>query len=109
MITARLPFIIAAGALAAAFALPSDASAQRGGRSSGGKMGDTFIDDAQKNPRFIEPYADHDPARYRIGAPREGYYDRQAARDGYYTQGSGYYPYPYRQRGRVYVQPYYGR
>ena len=105
MTIARLPFIIAAGALAASFALTSEASAQRGGQG-GGKMGDTFIDDAQKNPRFIEPGADHDPARYRIGSPREGFYDRQAAREGYYTQGSGYYPYPYGQRGRVYVQPY---
>lgn len=103
MITARLPFIIAAGALAASFALPSEASAAPGGRG-GGKMGDTYIDDAQKNPRFIEPYADQDPARYRIGSPREGFYDRQAARDGYYSQGSGYYPYG--RRGRVYVQPY---
>jgi hypothetical protein len=97
---------LAAGALAVA-AFTSDAAlAQRGGGGGGGggRMGDTFIDDAQKNPRFIEPWAWNDPARYRIGAPYEGYTDRQMAARGYYTEGSGYSPGP--RRGRVYVQPY---
>jgi hypothetical protein len=39
-----------------------------------------------------------------MGAPREGYVDRQMAARGYYTPGSGYYPAP--PRGRVYVRPY---
>lgn len=71
------PLLVAAGALAAATALPGAALARSDG--GGGNFGDTFVNDAQKNPRFIEPYADQDPARYRVGAPREGYFDRKAA------------------------------
>lgn len=48
-----------------------------GGRGS--QMGDSWLNDAQKNPRFIEPGADNDPARYRASHPREGWYDRQRA------------------------------
>ena len=99
-------FLLATGACVGLGFLGDAAMAQRGGGGGGGRMGDTFIDDAVKNPRFIEPYADHDPARYRIGAPREGYNDRQAAARGYYIAGSGYYPAP--PWGRVYVQPYGG-
>ena len=63
----------------------------------------------QKNPAFLEPYADESPARYRIGAPREGRIDREAASQGYYSPDSGYYPVAPRS-GRVTVQPYhYGR
>ena len=50
-----------------------------------------------KNPRFIEPYADRDPARYRIGNPQAGYGDRIAASRGYYEPP---------RRGRVTVRPY---
>lgn len=112
MTTIRPTFLIAAGVLAAAATMSDAALAQRGGGSGGGRIGDTFIDDAQKNPRFIEPWAQNDPARYRIGAPNEGYVDRQAAARGYYHPGSGYDPYysgPGYGRGRVYVSPYGGR
>ena len=103
---AHLAFILAASAaLAAGVAAPTGASAQFGGSGGRDKMGDTFIDDAQKNPRFIEPGAENDPARYRIGAPREGRVDRQAAREGYYAYGSGYAPRDPRY-GRVTVEPY---
>ena len=96
------------GAAVAAFVFTSDASASGFGGGSGGgsgNFGDTYINDAQKNPRFIEPGAQNDPARYRIGAPYEGYTDRQAAREGYYDPGSGYFPVAPR-RGRITVQPY---
>jgi hypothetical protein len=108
MSAARPVLLLAASALAAATFMSDAALAQRGG-GGGGRMGDTFIDDAQKNPRFIEPGAQNDPARYRIGAPYEGYVDRQMAARGYYHPGSGYAPVPpeYR-RGRVYVNPYRG-
>jgi hypothetical protein len=107
MSAARPILAIAAGALALATLMPDPALAQRGGGGGGGgRMGDTYIDDAQKNPRFIEPGASNDPARYRIGAPYEGYVDRQMATRGYYDPGSGYYPAPAYGRGRVYVRPY---
>lgn len=106
MAHSRPLLLIAAGALAVATFASDAAFAQRGG---GGRIGDTFIDDAQKNPRFIEPFADNNPARYRIGAPNEGYVDRQMAARGYYNPGSGYYPVPEYGRGRVYVSPYGGR
>lgn len=104
-----LSIIVASGVLAVGLAASSGASAQFGGGGGGrDKMGDTYIDDIQKNPRFMEPGAQHDPARYRIGAPREGYIDREAASEGYYAPGSGYFPVAPRS-GRVTVQPYYGR
>jgi hypothetical protein len=97
--------VAAAGILAGATLLPDTASAQRGDRGGSGRdLNDAYEDILQKNPRFIEPYGYDDPARYRIGAPREGYVDRQMAARGYYTPGSGYYPAP--PRGRVYVRPY---
>lgn len=84
-------------ALAATLAVTGPASAFRGG---GSQEGDSYLNDAQKNPRFIEPGAQNDPSRYRQANPREGYYDRQA--DAYY--GQPYQPHPY--RGRVTVRPY---
>lgn len=64
-------------------------------RSGGGSSyGDSWVNDSVRNPRFIEPYADNDPARYRAYHHREGYYDREAA--------AGYGPY----RGRIRVRPY---
>ena len=104
----KLATMAALASLAAVAAVPTAAQAQRGGGNGGGRIGDTYIDDAQKNPRFIEPGAQNDPARYRIGAPYEGYVDRKAAAEGYYHPGSGYYPVAPR-RGRVVVEPYNGR
>ena len=105
MSAAKPILAVATGALALLTFASDPALAQRGGGGgSGGRSGDTFVDDAQKNPRFIEPGAQNDPARYRIGAPYEGYVDRQMAARGYYDPGSGYAPPP--RRGRVYVQPY---
>lgn len=49
----------------------------RGGMGS--RMGDSWLNDMQKNPRFIEPGADNDPSRYRASHPQEGWYDRQRA------------------------------
>ena len=103
---ASLTFVLAASAtLAAGLSSPVLAGGFGGGSGGTDKNGDTYLDDAQKNPRFIEPGAQNDPARYRIGAPREGRLDREAAREGYYTYGSGYYPVAPRG-GRVTVQPY---
>ena len=58
--------------------------------------GDDYFDVQQKNPRFIEPYGDESPARYRIGDPREGLEDRRAAE----------YERLYGRRGDVRVRPY---
>lgn len=82
--------IVAAGLTAAAAA----SSALAGSRGGGSDYGDSWVNDSVKNPRFIEPYADYDPSRYRAYHHREGYYDRQRAARGY----DGY--------GRVQVQPY---
>ena len=56
--------------------------------------GDDYRDIPQKNPAFLEPYADESPARYRVGDPREGYRDRVRA-----ERGGAY-------RGDVRVRPY---
>ena len=58
--------------------------------------GDDYFDVQQKNPAFIEPYADESPARYRIGDPREGLQDRRDAEYERYHQ----------RRGDVRVRPY---
>ncbi len=83
---------VSAAALAGlAFAGPA---AARGGSSS---SGDSYLNDAVRNPRFIEPGGDYLPSRYRESHPQAGYDDRQAieaARQGY--------------RGRVNVRPYRG-
>lgn len=79
-----------------AASLVSGVAVARGGHSS--QDGDSYENDAQKNPRFIEPYAYLDPSRGTLQHPREGYYLRQqlaAERDGY-----GSY------RGQVRVRPY---
>ena len=85
--------ILAALAGLAALAAATSASAFGAG-GLGSQSGDSWLNDAQKNPRFIEPYADRDPSRYRASHPREGWYDRQRA-DGRYgyerrPYGSGY-------------------
>lgn len=85
--------IMVATVLAAS--LVAGAAAARGGHSD---AGDSYDNDAQRNPRFIEPYAYLDPSRGTLQHPREGYYLRQrlaAERD-----GSGNY------RGQVRVRPY---
>lgn len=90
------PFLIlAAGALAASLAGASNAYAVN-------DLHESYIDQLQKNPSLIEP--GNESRRYRIGDPRDGYDDRLAARDGYYTRESGYDP--RRPRGRVVVEPY---
>jgi hypothetical protein len=104
MLARKMLFVAAAGMLAGATLVSGDASAQRGDRGGGRDLNDAYEDILVKNPRFIQPYGYDDPARYRVGAPREGYVDRQMAARGYYTPGSGYYPVP--PRGRVYVRPY---
>ncbi|NNM73994.1 hypothetical protein [Enterovirga aerilata] len=101
MFASKPVLLLAAGMIGAAALGSGDALAQRG--RGGDNFGDTYINDAQKNPRFIEPGAENDPARYRIGAPYEGWVDRQMAARGYYDPGSGYAPAP--RRGRVYVHP----
>jgi hypothetical protein len=66
--------------LAAGLSIAAASDAQAFGRGGGSsQMGDSWLNDMQKNPRFIEPYADRDPARYRASHPREGWYDRQRA------------------------------
>ncbi len=104
MLAHRVLIVAAASMLAGATLVPGDASAQRGGGGGSRDLNDAYEDILVKNPRFIQPYGYDDPARYRMGAPREGYVDRQMAARGYYTPGSGYYPAP--PRGRVYVRPY---
>ena len=105
MLARRIVFATAAGLLAGAALLPNGASAQWGGGGGSGRdLNDAYEDVLLKNPRFIEPGGYNDPARYRIGAPREGYVDRQMAARGYYTPGSGYFP--GQPRGRVYVRPH---
>ena len=105
MLARKTALVAAAGMIAGVTLLPGSAFAQRGGGSGGGRdLNDSYEDVLVKNPRFIQPYGYNDPARYRIGAPGEGYVDRQMAARGYYTPGSGYDPAP--RRGRVYVRPY---
>jgi len=58
-------------------------------RGGGSDYGDSYVNDSVKNPRFIEPYSDYDPARYRVYHHREGYYDRQRAARGYDDRGYG--------------------
>ncbi|WP_375459565.1 hypothetical protein [uncultured Enterovirga sp.] len=85
-----------AAAIATGLAFATPAEARRGG---GSDAGDSYLNDAQKNPRFIEPGGDYAYGRNRISHPSEGYYDRiEAERRG------GYYPYSY--RGNVRVRPY---
>lgn len=89
--SARVILAFSAAASMAVLAGASPASA-RGGTSSNG---DAFINDAQRNPRFIEPGGDFLPSRYRASNPWEGYDDRQAAAA--YRRG---------YRGQVFVRPY---
>ena len=49
--------------------------------------GDDYIDILQKNPAFLEPYAEESPARYRAYNYRDGYDDRVAAARGRYYRG----------------------
>ena len=86
--------LIAAAGLAVMSISASDAMAR--GRGGGSDYGDSYLNDSVKNPRFIEPYADQDPARYRAYHHREGYYIRQRAARGYDDRGYG----------RVEVQPF---
>jgi hypothetical protein len=79
--------ILAALAGIAALAAATSASAFGVG-GLGSQSGDSWLNDAQKNPRFIEPYAQNDPARYRASNPREGWYDRQRASGRYGSQHS---------------------
>ena len=86
ILTAAIIGLALSGAATSAFAF--------GFGNPGSQPGDSWLNDAQKNPRFIEPYADRDPSRYRASHPREGWYDRQRA-DGRYgyerrPYGSGY-------------------
>ena len=76
--------------------LVSGAALARGGHGS--EDGDSYDNDAQRNPRFIEPYAYLDPSRGTLQHPREGYYLRQ--RLAAEREGSGSY------RGQVRVRPY---
>ena len=73
--------LIVSAALLAGLAVSSAASARGGGHSS---SGDSYLNDAQKNPRFIEPGGDYLASRNRISHPREGYYDRIRAQRGRY-------------------------
>lgn len=91
------PLLSAALAAALVAGLAGLAEA-RGGRGS--DMGDSYLGDAQKNPRFIQPGGDYAYGRNRISHPSEGYYDRIWAQQGYAYPGQ----YPY--RGRVVVRPY---
>jgi hypothetical protein len=92
--------VIVAAGLAVAAAASSDALAGGFGGGDGGgggsDYGDSWLNDSVKNPRFIEPYADQDPARYRAYHHREGYYIRQRAARGYDDRGYG----------RVEVEPF---
>lgn len=83
--------ILSATALLAAGLASGSALARSGGGSS---YGDSWVNDSVRNPRFIEPGGDADPARYRAYHYREGYHDRQSA--------AGYGPY----RGQVRVRTY---
>lgn len=103
MSTSRTLFIlVGAAGIAASLTAVTPASAMRGADT-----GDSYINDLQHRPELIEPGGYADPTRYRIGNPQAGYDDRQLARQGIYSEGSGYYP-P-RPRGRVFIQPYYAR
>lgn len=62
-------FLIAAGALASALAAATSAQAVR-------MDGDGYVDDLQRNPRFIQPYGEEQPARYRAYDFKEGIDDR---------------------------------
>ena len=95
MISRALTLCLAAG-LAALSAAPAQAF---GGKSDNG---DSYLNDAQKNPRFIEPYAWADPARYRASNPWAGYGDRAEAARGDVAPDTFRRDY----RGRVTVQPY---
>jgi hypothetical protein len=94
MTSSLKPALIAAAGLAAIAATSSQALAF--GRGGGSDYGDSYVNDSVKNPRFIEPYSDYDPARYRVYHHREGYYDRQRAARGYDDHGYG----------RVQVRPF---
>lgn len=99
MVSKHIAFAMLAGFGALAL-MPTGAAALNGGGGSGGSdYGDSYLNDAQKNPRFIQPYSDNDPARYRISNGQYGYDDRQRAARGYADED-------YRPRGRVVVRPY---
>lgn len=99
--------LLAMTAAAGLAAISSTTPASARGGSQGGGLGESYLNDEVKNPRYIEPGGWADPTRYRIGNPYAGYEDRQLAAQGIYNEGSGYYP-PH-PRGRVFVQPYYAR
>ena len=70
MTSHKTRILIAAAGLAAISLASSDTMAF--GRGGGGSdYGDSYLNDSVKNPRFIEPYADQDPARYRAYHHRE--------------------------------------
>jgi len=97
MTSHKTRILIAAAGLAVMSIASSNAMAGgRGGGGGGSDYGDSWVNDSVKNPRFIEPYADQDPARYRAYHHREGYYVRQRAARGYDDRGYG----------RVEVQPF---
>lgn len=104
MRSVRLPFLLAAGALAAAAALPHSAFALDHDGGGNRDLRDAYTDQLVGHPQWIEPGGQNDPARYRVGDPSAGYYARQAARGGYYD-GDAYGRYAPR-RGRVTVAPY---
>lgn len=88
MTSHKTRILIAAAGLAVMSAASSQAFAF--GRGGGGSdYGDSYVNDSVKNPRFIEPYSDQDPARYRAYHHREGYYIRQRAARGYDDRGYG--------------------
>ena len=68
--------------------------------------GDAYLNDAQRNPRFIEPNGDFDPSRYRASNPQAGYGDRQRSAYGRSAYDDDGYHAPRRPYGRVDVQPY---
>lgn len=70
---------VAVVALGLTFVVPASSVYAFGSGGRGSQMGDSWLNDAQKNPRFIEPGADNHPSRYRASHPREGWYDRQRA------------------------------
>lgn len=86
----RLGLVIVAMGLFVAALSGSDAFA-RGSSGRGSSDGESLERQQQYNPVFIQPFEYANPARYRVGHPIEGYYERQ------WLAGS---------RGYVRVRPY---
>lgn len=86
--------LLACAASAALLAAAVPSSARDLGIGSGG---DAYLNDMVRNPRFIEPYADQLPSRYRAYDPRAGWDDRHAAArwPGYYRAPVGVPRYGY--------------